>query len=64
MPRGSAPDLTVCQMIGSMKSPQMPVVKTYAIHIAPRKEVAKLLTEPQVKSTNQSNDTPAMLGEF
>ena len=34
MPRGSVPDLTVCQMIGSMKAPQMPAAETCAIRIA------------------------------
>ncbi len=34
MPRGSVPDLTVCQMIGSMKAPHMPAAETCAIRIA------------------------------
>jgi DNA-binding transcriptional regulator LsrR (DeoR family) len=34
MPRGSVPDLTVCQMIGAMKAPQMPAAETCAIRIA------------------------------
>jgi DNA-binding transcriptional regulator LsrR (DeoR family) len=34
MPRGAVPDLTVCQMIGSMKAPQMPAAETCAIRIA------------------------------
>ena len=36
MPLGSVPDLTVCQMIGSMKAPQMPAAETCAIRIASR----------------------------